>query len=54
MALIYLALEQAIEILEGMAAEARRIAPSLAWPAVAARYGAHGEELLARRLAVPA
>lgn len=37
-----------------MAAEARRIAPALAWPAVAAHYTALGEGLLARREAVPA
>jgi len=37
-----------------MAAEARRIAPALAWPAVAGRYAALGEQLLARRAAVPA
>jgi glycosyltransferase involved in cell wall biosynthesis len=39
---------------DSMAAEARRIAPALAWPAVAARYAALGDQLLARRLAVPA
>jgi glycosyltransferase involved in cell wall biosynthesis len=37
-----------------MAAEARRIAPALAWPAVAAQYAALGEELLARDPAVSA
>jgi len=37
-----------------MGAEARRIAPSLAWPAVAARYQGLGEGLLARRHAVVA
>lgn len=37
--------------LDQMAAEARRIAPSLAWPAVAARYVALGDRLLARRAA---
>jgi len=39
---------------DSMAAEARRIAPALAWPAVAARYAALGDQLVARRLAVPA
>ena len=38
----------------GMAAEARRIAPSLAWPMVAASYAALGSGLLAEREAVPA
>jgi glycosyltransferase involved in cell wall biosynthesis len=37
---------------DAMAAEARRIAPALAWPAVAARYAALGDELLLRRMAV--
>lgn len=37
-----------------MAAEARRIAPSLAWPAIAARYARVGESLRAPRAAVPA
>lgn len=37
-----------------MAAEARRIAPALAWPAVAARYTALGARLLARQAAVSA
>lgn len=37
-----------------MAAEARRIAPGLAWPAVAARYATLGERLLAGRMAVSA
>jgi glycosyltransferase involved in cell wall biosynthesis len=37
-----------------MAAEARRIAPALAWPAVAAQYGALGDRLLAQREVVPA
>jgi polysaccharide biosynthesis protein PslF len=35
--------------LKAMAAEARRLAPELAWPAIAARYAALGEELLANR-----
>lgn len=39
---------------ESMAAEARRVAPSLAWPAVAERYIALGSTLLAQREAVPA
>jgi glycosyltransferase involved in cell wall biosynthesis len=39
---------------ERMAAEARRLAPALAWPAVAARYTALGDALLARPQAVPA
>jgi glycosyltransferase involved in cell wall biosynthesis len=39
---------------DSMAAEARRIAPELAWSAVAARYAALGDQLLARRMAVPA
>lgn len=39
---------------ESMAAEARRVAPSLAWPAIANRYTALGSELLAHREAVPA
>lgn len=38
---------------ESMAAEARRVAPSLAWPAVANRYTALGSALLAQREAVP-
>jgi polysaccharide biosynthesis protein PslF len=37
-----------------MAAEARRIAPELAWPAVAGRYAALGEHLVARRAAAVA
>jgi glycosyltransferase involved in cell wall biosynthesis len=37
-----------------MAAEARRIAPGLAWPAVARQYSALGEQLLAEHVAVPA
>jgi glycosyltransferase involved in cell wall biosynthesis len=40
------------ELADAMAAEARRIAPALAWPAVGARYAALGEALLARRIAV--
>ena len=36
-----------------MAAEARRLAPALAWPAVAARYAALGDALV-DRMAVPA
>ena len=36
-----------------MAAEARRLGPSLAWPAVAGRYAALGERLLADRQVVP-
>jgi len=39
---------------EAMAAEARRLAPTLAWPSIAARYGALGEELLAKRAPVAA
>lgn len=39
---------------ERMAAEARRIAPELAWSAVAARYTALGAGLLARQDPVPA
>jgi glycosyltransferase involved in cell wall biosynthesis len=38
---------------EAMAAEARRLAPTLAWPAVARRYAALGD-LLLDRLEVPA
>ena len=34
---------------ETMAAEARRLAPSLAWPSIAARYAALGESLLQER-----
>ena len=34
---------------ESMAAEARRLAPSLAWPSIAARYAALGEVLLEKR-----
>jgi glycosyltransferase involved in cell wall biosynthesis len=37
-----------------MAAEARRLAPELAWPAVAARYAALGDDLLERSVVVPA
>lgn len=36
---------------ESMAAEARRLAPALAWTAVARRYAALGEELVAERMA---
>jgi polysaccharide biosynthesis protein PslF len=39
---------------ESMAAEARRLAPSLAWPAVAARYASLGEELLRHKASVSA
>ncbi len=39
---------------ESMAAEARRLAPSLAWSSVAGRYAALGERLLKRRTPVPA
>jgi glycosyltransferase involved in cell wall biosynthesis len=35
-----------------MAAEARRLAPALAWPAVAVRYQALGEDLLTHEPAV--
>jgi glycosyltransferase involved in cell wall biosynthesis len=38
---------------EAMASEARRLAPALAWPAVARRYGALGDALVSR-LPVPA
>jgi glycosyltransferase involved in cell wall biosynthesis len=38
---------------EAMAAEARRLAPALAWPAVASRYDAVADALLARSPAVP-
>jgi polysaccharide biosynthesis protein PslF len=34
---------------KAMASEARRLAPELAWPAIAARYAALGEELLDNR-----
>jgi polysaccharide biosynthesis protein PslF len=34
---------------KAMAAEARRLAPELAWPAIASRYAALGEELLDNR-----
>ena len=37
-----------------MAAEARRLAPGLAWSAIAARYGSLGDRLQAREAAVPA
>ncbi len=37
-----------------MSAEARRLAPSLAWPSIAARYGALGESLLQVRSPVSA
>lgn len=37
---------------DAMAAEARRLAPALAWPAVASRYGALGDALLDRSLAL--
>ena len=36
---------------DAMAAEARRIAPELAWTAVARRYGALGAALVAERAA---
>jgi glycosyltransferase involved in cell wall biosynthesis len=39
---------------DDMAAQARRIAPELAWPAVAGQYAALGEDLLARRESVSA
>ena len=39
---------------ESMAAEARRLAPSLAWPSIAARYAALGENLLYERAPVSA
>ena len=39
---------------ESMAAEARRLAPTLAWSSVAGRYAALGERLLKRRTPVPA
>ena len=39
---------------ESMAAEARRLAPSLAWSSVAGRYAALGERLLKRRTSVSA
>jgi len=39
---------------DSMAAEARNLAPSLAWPAVAARYASLGEELLRQTTAVSA
>ena len=39
---------------ESMAAEARRLAPSLAWSSVAGRYAALGERLLKRRTPVSA
>jgi glycosyltransferase involved in cell wall biosynthesis len=39
---------------DSMAAEARRIAPSLAWPAVARQYAQLGDQLLARRPALHA
>jgi glycosyltransferase involved in cell wall biosynthesis len=41
-------------LVERMSAEARRLAPSLAWPAVAARYAALGAALSDERGAVPA
>ena len=39
---------------ERMSAEARRLAPTLAWPAVAARYAALGDTLIASRGSVSA
>jgi glycosyltransferase involved in cell wall biosynthesis len=36
-------------LVRAMASEARRLAPELAWPAIAARYAALGEELLDNR-----
>jgi polysaccharide biosynthesis protein PslF len=36
-------------MVKAMASEARRLAPELAWPAIAARYAALGEELLDNR-----
>ena len=39
---------------ERMSTEARRLAPSLAWPAVAARYAGLGAGLVAARGSVPA
>lgn len=36
-------------MVRAMASEARRLAPELAWPAIAARYAALGEELLDNR-----
>jgi glycosyltransferase involved in cell wall biosynthesis len=41
-------------LLASMSDEARRLAPTLAWPSVAARYVALGEALLTRRTPVPA
>ena len=38
---------------DAMASEARRLAPALAWPAVASRYAALGDALV-HRLAVSA
>jgi glycosyltransferase involved in cell wall biosynthesis len=39
---------------ESMSAEARRLAPSLAWSSVAGRYAALGERLIRRRAPVSA
>jgi hypothetical protein len=36
-------------MVKAMASEARRLAPELAWPAIASRYAALGEELLDNR-----
>ena len=36
-------------LVEAMASEARRLAPDLAWPVIASRYAALGEELLDNR-----
>lgn len=42
------------EMIASMTQEARRLAPTLAWPRVAARYAALGEDLLIRRSPVSA
>jgi glycosyltransferase involved in cell wall biosynthesis len=41
------------DLADAMAAEARRLSPELAWVAVARRYLAVAEQLLAAREAVP-
>jgi glycosyltransferase involved in cell wall biosynthesis len=41
-------------LLREMAAEARRLAPELAWPHIASRYASLGEELLIKRMPVSA
>ena len=42
------------ELADGMAAEARRLAPGLSWDAIALRYRRAAEELVTSRQVVPA